>query len=272
MSSTARSWIIDHFIAKSRRLLCIRVDFRKRWHRAKRVALIFSNVTAIVSIFLAHMRSRSPSISWLGYSLARPYVTLDTAPTTWLTIANAADCCTPFPPSLSNLFLISARQRSAKCPRLVKIREAKGAADAAPAASGRLGCCSFANLCKEPPLRQPLGWRISRRQSFGMILINMYVYKYMTGLLYLSAAATTATDESAAWGEELDKGGDLGHCALRAKRPGGRRWWKALASASTRRLGRQGRSEIHEPQRWALNPLPTTKAINFPQKKKQTKR
>lgn len=54
----------------------------------------------------------------------------------------------------------------------------------------------------------------------------------------LAAATTTATttaadNESAARGKELDKGGNLGHCALRAKRSGGWWRWQAVASTST---------------------------------------
>lgn len=53
-----------------------------------------------------------------------------------------------------------------------------------------------------------------------------------------TATAAAATDnESAVGGAELDKGGDLGHRALRAERPGGRqrrwRWRPTLASTST---------------------------------------
>lgn len=77
-----------------------------------------------------------------------------------------------------------------------------------------------------------------------------------------ATATTTSTDnESAAGGEEFDKGGDVGHCALRTKWSGSYRRWKALASTSTWRLGRQGWREVDQPQRWALNPAkkhPTT--------------
>lgn len=68
-----------------------------------------------------------------------------------------------------------------------------------------------------------------------------------------TTAAATADNESAARGKELYKGGNLGHCALRAKRSGGWWRWQAVASTSTWRLGRQGRSKVDQPQRWALN-------------------
>jgi len=50
-----------------------------------------------------------------------------------------------------------------------------------------------------------------------------------------TAAAAATDNESAAGGTELDKGSDLGHRALRAEWPGGRRrrWRPTLASTST---------------------------------------
>lgn len=69
-----------------------------------------------------------------------------------------------------------------------------------------------------------------------------------------ATAAATTDNESATGSAELDKGGDFGHRALRAERPRGRwKWWRpTLASISTWRLGRQGWSEVYQPQRWAL--------------------
>jgi len=74
-----------------------------------------------------------------------------------------------------------------------------------------------------------------------------------------ATAAAAATDNEPATGStELDKGGDLSYRALCAERPGGRRrrWRPALASTSTWRLGWQGRSEVYQPQRWALKQPP----------------
>lgn len=48
-----------------------------------------------------------------------------------------------------------------------------------------------------------------------------------------ATAASAADNESAARSEELDKGSNLGHCALRAKRSGGCWRWQAVASTST---------------------------------------
>ena len=80
----------------------------------------------------------------------------------------------------------------------------------------------------------------------------------MTNWILLLAASTD--NESAAGGEELDKGGDIGNCALCAEWSGSYRRWKAFASTSTWRLGRKGRRQVDQPQRWALNPAkhPTT--------------
>ena len=52
-------------------------------------------------------------------------------------------------------------------------------------------------------------------------------------ILLSSSAAATTDNESAAGGEELDKGSDIGYCALCAEWPGSYRWWEAFASTST---------------------------------------